>query len=145
MALTATGHPGYSQTHPRAEQTGPRARNLLRTACTAWGLSDEVTETAALVLAELVSNAVRHGIGPSIRLLIARPSPEQVRLAVVDRAPLKLPEMREPGDGESGRGLILIDSLSDQWGYDRLGPAKRPWGKRVWADLRIDEKDETAQ
>jgi hypothetical protein len=33
-------------------------------------------------------------------------------------------------DDLRGRGLALVDALSDQWGTDRL-----QWGKRVWAEL----------
>ncbi|MFL4905206.1 ATP-binding protein [Streptomyces sp. MMS24-I2-30] len=143
MTMTATrprpnGHPGYSETHPRAERTAPLARRLVGTACAAWGLADEVTRSATLVMAELVSNAIRHARGPTIRIIIDRPSDEWVCLAVVDRAPHRLPELLAPSaEEQSGRGLLLIEALSDRWGYDRLGPASRPWGKRCWAELTV--------
>lgn len=145
MTMTATrprpkGHPGYSETHPRTEATAPLARGLVRTACAIWGLPDEVTEAAAVVMAELVSNAVRHASGPSVRVTVDRLGDERVRLAVVDRAPHRLPELRTPEDEEqSGRGLVLVEAMSDRWGYDRLGPAHRPWGKRCWAELTVKQ------
>ncbi|MDX2841020.1 ATP-binding protein [Streptomyces ipomoeae] len=133
----AKGHPGYSQTYPRTKETAPIARSLARTACTAWGLSDEVTEAAALVMAELLSNAVLHASGPAVRLIVDRPADDRVHLAVVDRAPHRTPELGEPGSGDtSGRGLVLVEALSVRWGYDRLGPHLSPWGKRCWAELR---------
>ncbi|MEU9396924.1 ATP-binding protein [Streptomyces sp. NPDC048324] len=129
--------PGYSETHPRTEGTAPIARSLARTACARWGLSDEVTEAAALVMAELFSNATRHACGPSVRLIVDRPADDRVYLAVVDRAPYRTPELGEPDEGDvSGRGLVLVDALCDRWGYDRLGPHRSPWGKRCWAELR---------
>jgi anti-sigma regulatory factor (Ser/Thr protein kinase) len=139
----ATGHPGYSETHPRTERTAPLARRLVRTACATWGLTDEMAEAAALVMAELFSNAIRHACGPSVRVVVDRPSDDRVYVAVIDRSPHQLPEPRTPDpDEQNGRGLLLIEALSDRWGYDRLGPASRPWGKRCWAELRAKDSSE---
>ncbi|WP_405576211.1 ATP-binding protein [Streptomyces sp. NBC_01092] len=143
MTMTASrprakGYPGYSEIRPRTEETAPLARSLARTACATWGLPDEVTESAALVMAELFANAVRHACGRSVRVIVDRPSDTRVYLAVVDRAPARLPHLRTPeGEEQSGRGLVIVESLSERWGYDRLGPAARPWGKRCWAELKV--------
>lgn len=133
-----TGHPGYSETHPRTEETAAIARRLAVTACATWGLPDEVAETAALVVSELASNAVRHAWGPSVRVIVDRPADDRVYLAVVDRFPSRTPELGKPGEGDTtGRGLVLVDALSDRWGYTLLGPHLRPWGKRCWAELTV--------
>ncbi|MEY9998112.1 serine/threonine-protein kinase RsbW [Streptomyces sp. V4I8] len=145
MTMTASsprakGYPGYSEIRTRTEETAPLARDLARTACTAWNLPDEVTESAALVMAELFANAVRHACGPFVQVIVNRPSNARVYLAVTDRAPECLPHLRAPEDEQqSGRGLVIIESLSERWGYDRLGPAARPWGKRCWAELRVPQ------
>ncbi|MDX2548980.1 hypothetical protein ACOT81_45450 [Streptomyces sp. WI04-05B] len=47
-----------------------------------------------------------------------------------------MPEMKTSnGDALStdGRGLVLIDSLSDRWGTDL-----HRWGKRVWGELHCE-------
>ncbi|MBK6015809.1 ATP-binding protein [Streptomyces sp. MBT53] len=133
-----TGHQGYSETHPRTEGTAAIARRLARAACATWALPDDVTETAALVVSELASNAVRHAWGPSVRVIVDRPRDDRVYVAVVDRSPHCTPELGTPGEGDvSGRGLVLVDALSDQWGYDLVGPHRRPWGKRCWAELKV--------
>lgn len=142
MAVTraranATGCPGYSETHPRTEQTASLARGLASTACAAWGLGDETAEAAALVVSELVTNSVRHARGHSLRVIVERLADDRVYLAVVDMVPSRVPVLRTPGgDDTGGRGLVLVDVLSDRWGYDLLGPTRRPNRKRCWAELR---------
>ncbi|MGW0334337.1 ATP-binding protein [Streptomyces sp. NPDC003011] len=117
---------------PRTAQT---ARALTRVTMAVWGL-DKDTDTAALLLSELVANAVRWGHGPRLRMSVDRPANDTVRLAVVDRAPSRLPELLVPTEEDvRGRGLFLVDALADRWGYDFVGLASRPWGKRTWAEL----------
>lgn len=132
-----TGPPGYTETLPRAEETVQTARSLARAAVATWGM-DGLARAAELVMSELVTNAVLHAWGPSVRVIVERPASDRVRLAVVDRAPQRTPELRTPGpDDATGRGLLLVDEAADKWGYDVLGPHLRPWGKRVWAELKV--------
>ncbi|WP_274912523.1 ATP-binding protein [Streptomyces sp. WZ-12] len=133
----ATGYPGYNTTHPCVGEAAAAARRLVRTACATWGLEGHA-EIGALIISELVANAVRHTTSHSIRVIVDRPAATQLRLAVVDKDPYALPVLRFPGDeDERGRGLLLVDRLSERWGCDVLGSAVRPWGKRSWAELRI--------
>ncbi|MGW4445201.1 ATP-binding protein [Streptomyces sp. NPDC004682] len=123
------GHPGYSETLPRDPKSAATARRLVRTACTAWGL-DRTAENGALVLAELVANAVRHARRQNIRVMVDRPKPDMVRVAVSDFSHV-LPELCTPKDDEEGgRGLALVTGLATKWGTE-----KKPWGKIVWAEL----------
>ncbi|GAA1281833.1 ATP-binding protein [Streptomyces javensis] len=113
------------------------ARGLVRTACAAWGLGDETAETAALAMSELVSNAVNHARGHSLRVIVERPANDRLYLAIVDMDPSRVPMLRAPGgDDTDGRGLILVDVLADRCGYDLLGPARRPNRKRCWAEMK---------
>lgn len=132
-----SGYPGYSETHPCVAETAALARRLARTTCAAWEV-EEAAERAALVLSELVSNAVRHTRSRSIRILVDRPADLRLYVAVIDREPLRLPVLRVPEPGAlNGRGLVLVADLAERWGYDRLGSGPRPWGKRCWAELRV--------
>ncbi|MFV0127013.1 ATP-binding protein [Streptomyces sp. HMX112] len=125
-----TGHPGYSQTLPREPGSAAIARRLVRVALTAWGL-DDLAEDGALIVAELVANAVRHARRDSIRVVVERPGASRVRIGVVDLSKA-LPMRGEPGpEDEGGRGLVLVATLAADWGTEPL-----PWGKRVWAELR---------
>ncbi|MCX5390919.1 ATP-binding protein [Streptomyces sp. NBC_00094] len=130
-----TGHPAYSQTLPREARSAGVARRLVRTALTVWGL-DALTEDATLVITELVSNAVDHGRLPSIRVIVSRSSARGVRVGVVDRS-RTIPILRAEGlrdDQLRGRGLILIDTLAEEWGTELYR-----WGKQVWAELKEEE------
>ncbi|MFC4034053.1 ATP-binding protein [Streptomyces polygonati] len=121
-------------------QSVGEARHELRRALEAWGL-DALAETAELVLSELLTNAVRH----------ARPSLEGeietryergeggVRIEVHD-ANETWPLLQKPSEeGESGRGLALVDALTaSRWGVsEREGAGKLVWA--IVADAGADE------
>lgn len=134
MASTArpTGHSGYSETLPCDEASVGTARRLVRTALATWGL-DAAADDASLIVSELVTNAVRHSGSAACRVIVTRPEPGLVRVAVTDRS-RRMPDLlNAPADAVSGRGLALVDALADRWGTDRMH-----WGKRVWAELRAD-------
>ncbi|MET7582438.1 ATP-binding protein [Streptomyces microflavus] len=135
MPVTATprptGHPGYSETLPREPESAAVARRLVRIALATWGL-DELVDDAALIITELVSNAADHGRLPSIRVIVSRTSEDRVRLGVVDRSKA-LPTMRTDSNDEQirGRGLLIVDALTEQWGTELY-----PWGKQVWGEIQ---------
>lgn len=132
-----SGYPGYSETMTRTPETAEKARRLARVAMCAWDM-DDVSDSAALLLTELVANAVRHARGDSVRVIVNRPTEDRVYVAVVDREPRRLPELREAGpDDLNGRGLALVEEMADRWGYDLMGSGRRPWGKRVWAEMKV--------
>ncbi|MGI5256784.1 ATP-binding protein [Streptomyces angustmyceticus] len=133
MTTTAshpTGHPGYSETLLRRPESVAVARRLVRCALTAWGM-EELADDGAVVVSELVTNAVRHARSEVIRLVVSRLDSATVRIGVVDKSKAP-PRPRQPGtEDDSGRGLMLVAALADDWGTDPL-----PWGKRVWSELR---------
>lgn len=137
MSVTATprptGHPGYSQTMRRVPESAEAARKLVRAALAAWG-QEGLIEDAALVITELVSNTVDHARLESIRVVVTRPSEKFVRLGVVDRS-RNVPYLRTDSNGDNtrGRGLLLVDTLTDRWGTDRYR-----WGKQVWGEMTCD-------
>jgi hypothetical protein len=115
--------------HPRCV---PLARRELREQMSAWGMG-EIGDTAVVILSELLTNAVQHARAPWDRLIETRyeclPDGE-LRIEVHD-ANESRPQRKEPStDGDSGRGLALVDALTrGRWGVsDRVGP-----GKLVWA------------
>ncbi|MEU2539379.1 ATP-binding protein [Streptomyces iakyrus] len=102
--------------------------------------ASDVSCAVALVVGELAANAVRHGRVPGrefgLRLVLDRAAGVP-RVEVTDAASAKrLPAIAPPSfpEGESGRGLLLVDALAERWG----STARSPVGKTVWAELRLE-------
>jgi hypothetical protein len=100
----------------------------------AAGLRDlppEVSECAALLTSELVTNAVLHASTPlsvTLHFLSGR-----IRVDVADGSPV-IPAVKEYGpDAATGRGLTLFNTLSSDWGVHPV-----PGGKIVWFELPVD-------
>ncbi|MGG8409940.1 ATP-binding protein [Streptomyces sp. 12297] len=127
------------------------ARSFTRSTLGQWGLDDRFDDVS-LVVSELVTNALRHALPDGSRDACPREGdPESpvrlhlmrwsTRLVCAVRDPSEdcpagsgerfSPERTEDFDLESGRGLFLVDSYSDNWGWHPL--AGRLTGKVVWA------------
>ncbi|HEX8868984.1 MAG TPA: ATP-binding protein [Lentzea sp.] len=106
-----------------------RARQVVRDAASSWGLSEDLTDDAQLVVTELVSNGIDHGEG-LITLTVTRT--EGGMLVEVHDESAKQPQLR-PVDPSSarGRGMQLVQALSVRWGTT---PDTK--GKVVWAELQ---------
>ena len=95
---------------------------------------DDRLDAVQLLVTELVTNSVVHAelpAGDSIDLSITR-SPAGLRVEVADGGPGFVPPP-PPDDpfAESGRGLALVDMISDRWGIDS------DVRTRVWFELDL--------
>jgi anti-sigma regulatory factor (Ser/Thr protein kinase) len=106
-----------------------RARQFIREFCQAAGLSEENCQTAALLVSELVTNAIIHG-RTSAQIDAHRPG-AKLRVSVRDDNP-DLPPVgnRPPLTAESGRGLTIVSMLASRWGIEARGK-----GKAIWFEL----------
>lgn len=87
----------------------------------------EATDVVELLVSELVANAVRHAQS-RIRLVVAQPGLDLVRVEVWDDAPERRPMVRHLGpEAESGRGLALVDAMSTTWGVQIDDEHKAVW------------------
>jgi len=132
------------------------AREFTRATLRRWHL-DAIFDDVALVASELVTNALRHAVGlrpPSAAE--ARVAPQgapgapgaqtglplgtlPIRISLVRRASQVVCAVSDPSScgpvaraadfiAESGRGLHLVDSFSQSWGWHPVAA-----GKVVWA------------
>jgi anti-sigma regulatory factor (Ser/Thr protein kinase) len=87
-------------------------------------------DVAALLVSELATNARRYG---AYHLTIDRPPRKGIRVTVIDAGSrTDRPQVRHPSETEtSGRGLLLVQELSDRWGDD----AHPSGGRAVWFEL----------
>ncbi len=92
----------------------------------------DLLDDAALLVSELVTNAVRHG-GPPVVLAVDCDSCG-LEVRVRDgSSTLPVPRPAAP-DAEDGRGFLLLDILSERWGIE--AEVDGVGGKEVWFHLR---------
>jgi anti-sigma regulatory factor (Ser/Thr protein kinase) len=117
---------------------GPEAAKAARDFTTStlreWQL-DELVQEAALIASELVTNAIRHGLGGSddgVELAWRRQA-ARIICMVTDRSPLPPVLGSADQDAESGRGLQVVQAVAATWGWMMLSATS----KAVWAALTI--------
>jgi anti-sigma regulatory factor (Ser/Thr protein kinase) len=99
-------------------------RRLVRERLAGWGL-DALVDPLLLLVSEAVTNAVLHTSGPVALGVDRRGSGVLVR--VVDASAV-LPARRRPSTtATTGRGVAMLDDLSDEWGVHRLEVGKVVW------------------
>ncbi len=106
----------------------PLARQFAAEALAGWEIGDR-DDDVLICVSELVTNALLHGAPPGRGLLL--------RLRHGDAGTLRIevhdsggghPRNPDPGgEEESGRGLLLVEALSDHWGVTPRHPGKVVW------------------
>jgi anti-sigma regulatory factor (Ser/Thr protein kinase) len=120
---------------PKAESVHS-ARSFAAGTLSGWNMG-QLHDSMELVVSELATNALRHGL-----ILSAARDREVIRLSLIRRGALvtcaitdpgaEAPVMRDPAPFEpGGLGLHIVESLSVRWGWCPLAPQ----GKAVWAVL----------
>lgn len=116
-------------------------REFTRSTLRRWGITG-VSDRAELVVSELVTNALRHGL-PSARWM---PGEHPIRLRLLRHAHYLICMVADPGTempvrqdsgqcAESGRGLLVVESCCLRWGCQLVDGR----GKVVWALLQSRE------
>jgi len=107
------------------------ARGLVRAAIESWDVPVDY-EVAALLTSELVTNAIRHEAGENVTLVLTL-SGGYLGVDVHDTSPCVPVQVDGPADAETGRGLMLVDSLATDWGFYWT-----PTGKAVYFTLAFE-------
>lgn len=135
----APGPASWRVALPHTTAAVPIARALVRTALAGieggeLGAADR--DTAELLTAELVANAVEHtaGDGPIELVVELLPTPGGCQIEVHDGRPAAPGELACPPPGtpvdpwqEHGRGLLLIRALSSDCGHRPTAHGKAVW------------------
>ncbi|MFF9894104.1 ATP-binding protein [Streptomyces longispororuber] len=109
-----------------------RARRLTRDRLSSLAVGDDACDTAALVVSELVTNAIVHTASRTVVCEI-RTEADTVRIAIRDEgcgSGVPRPTGLRGPDEEHGRGLLLVSAVSNAWGVQQSGT-----GLSVWAEL----------
>ncbi|MDF3289315.1 ATP-binding protein [Streptomyces silvisoli] len=132
--LVLLGNPSLDEVRLTSRpESASTARRLTLAVLRLWSLA-HLGEDCELLVSELVGNAVRHTGARTFGLRMLRRR-GWIRIEVRDPSralPCLLP-VRELDI--SGRGLFLVDKLSDRWGVDLL-----PRGKTTWFEKRVVER-----
>jgi anti-sigma regulatory factor (Ser/Thr protein kinase) len=120
---------------PYAPASVPAARWRLAADLKAAGVAGPVVADAALVVSELVTNAIRHarplagravGVAWSLR-------DGQVEVSVSDGGAITRPQPTRPGmSAPGGRGLAIVEHVAKTWGV-----YSSDQGTTVWAVLPV--------
>jgi hypothetical protein len=105
-----------------APAAAAEARNQVRAAICAWEVPVDPS-VAVLLTSELVTNALANEAGLAIMLIITC-SGDQLRVDVHDTSWFAPQLLDAPPDAEAGRGLMLVASLSADWGFYRTVAGK---------------------
>lgn len=101
-----------------------QAREFLRrVTCPEHG--GQVLDDAVLMVSELVTNSVQHG-GPPL-VVAAECDGDALRVLVRDGSTTSPEPRNADADAESGRGLALVQSLSQEWGVQTDAEGKHVW------------------
>lgn len=134
-ALEAADRGAWSATasFPPLPRNVARARQLTRTALTAWGAA-ELVDSAELLMSELVTNALRYGRGAISITLALTDGALQISVADFGRA---MPQPREATEEDAnGRGLAIVGALCTEWSV-----TTRLTGKTVSCRLETDHRN----
>jgi hypothetical protein len=99
------------------------------------GEDDPIADDALLSASELVANVVEHTEGGG-ELRAWDPKPDVPMRMEVEDGNQSMPVLRPAGkNGRGGRGLMLVERLSDAWGVFTTAV-----GKVVWAEFDRDRR-----
>jgi anti-sigma regulatory factor (Ser/Thr protein kinase) len=121
-----------SRTFPNSASSVRLARRFVSDQLSA--IEGDLADAVSLMVSELATNSVRHA-GTEFTVAVDTAG-HVVRVEITDAGP-GTPAPRSPSPTEpSGRGLRIVDDLSDEWGVREDGAGT----KTVWFTVSTDER-----
>lgn len=104
----------------------------------AWGVAGRADDIR-LCVSELATNALTHGTLPGRGFLVRMAAADGWLRVEVHDSSGRGPCLRHPARTDaSGRGLLIVDALSDGWGVEE----REPLGKVVWSRFTAEPTSE---
>lgn len=126
---------------PATPEAAGRFRRHTVQAGRRWRLSADSRETVEVCVSELVTNAIVHGVGRNV-LLVLYYTQDSVLIEVFGRA-VDRPVVRRESRAdwaEGGRGLFIVETLAKDWGSENT-----EYGLlRVWASIAVQRMPEVS-
>ena len=114
------------ETDCRTDRLAPRqARLFVAAAIHSWGLAD-LAERAGLLTSEIVTHTMVHTDCPVHLVVESHSSSVLVEIKTV-ASHVQVVEGEEVGEADHGRGMVLLDALSDRWGWWEADGGKVIW------------------
>jgi two-component sensor histidine kinase len=90
-----------------------------------WQVDEAFIEPVLIVANELVANAIVHARSAPLLSLAETGSDLMVRVA--DNSPREPVPRAATMNEAGGRGLLMVEALADQWGFDAHASGKVVW------------------
>jgi anti-sigma regulatory factor (Ser/Thr protein kinase) len=117
----------------------PAARHLVTRALADWSC-DDASWAAAQIVAELAANCALHArTGFEVRLVQSR---DALRLEVTDGSRVRVQPRQYGAQATTGRGLRLVERLSQDWGVEMAATGKTVWVLLHPGEVLADDEDE---
>jgi anti-sigma regulatory factor (Ser/Thr protein kinase) len=120
---------GLGRQRFEADSEAPRLARLWVRGLVESDLAAVALDDVLVMVSELATNAVRHG-GGGFDVVVAT-SGDELRVEVVDASPAIPQAQWVPAGATSGRGLAIVEALSESWGVTALEGG----GKAVWFEV----------
>ncbi|WP_277033632.1 ATP-binding protein [Actinacidiphila oryziradicis] len=118
--------------HAQPQRAAQSAREFVTTTLTGWGLTTRI-DNVRLCVSELACNALTHGTVPGHGFLVRVTADDDFLLIEVHDSSDHRPYIRQLTDiDDSGRGLRLVEAMSDCWGVEE----RESIGKVVWSRFK---------
>lgn len=132
-------HDWTALTLPANPQSAGHFRRHTTEAAQRWDLHPDSGETLEVCVSELVTNAIVHGVGEDV-LLVLYYTGDSVLTEVFGQAVDRpvIPRQSRADWAEGGRGLFIVETLAKDWGSENTGHGLL----RVWASIAVDPTSE---